>query len=222
MLLGVYLHWKRAVSWGIKASAVEPAAMTVPERRPRRFSPEEYLILERSADAKSEWIDGEIFAMGGGSPDHATIQANIYGELYRQLKGSNCRFYGSDMKVRSLVPPQPGCGLFTYPDATVVCGAPIFHDTESDVLVNPMVIFEVLSPATEKYDRGEKRTRYQSIASLTDCVLVAQKEPRIEHWVRNADETWGVSKLEHLGETLVLPSISCSIALSDIYDRISF
>lgn len=194
--------------------------MSISQRERRVFTPQEYLTLERSTASKSEWLDGEIFAMGGGSPEHNTIQGNLYGELYRQLKGRNCQYFGSDQKVRS---PLAGMlGLFTYPDATVVCGQPLYHDAEVDVLVNPTVIFEVLSPSTEAYDRGEKRLRYQAMPSLVEYVLVAQQVPLIERWVRAPDGAWVVSRLEGLGATLVLDAIGCTITLADIYDRIKF
>ncbi|MHB2020379.1 MAG: Uma2 family endonuclease, partial [Candidatus Xenobia bacterium] len=139
--------------------------MAISVRRPRRFTVEEYLTLERMSDAKSEWLDGRIYLMSGGSPRHNRIQANLVGELHGRLKGTSCQEFTSDSKVRVLMPGQAGKGLFTYPDATVVCGEPLYHDTEKDVLINPKVLFEVLSPSTEDYDRGLKRVRYQAIPS---------------------------------------------------------
>ncbi|HEY4002221.1 MAG TPA: Uma2 family endonuclease [Candidatus Xenobia bacterium] len=196
--------------------------MTVQERTPRRFTSDEYLTLERSAESKSEWIDGEIFAMGGGTPDHSTIKTNIAGELHRQLKGTGCRVYDSDMKVRVVSRRAAMRGLFTYPDVTVVCGEPQFHDTYGDILVNPKVLFEVLSPSTNDYDRGQKRLRYQAIPSLSDYCIVAQSGPRVEHWLRSPDGTWAVTPVSGLGGSLVLASIDCGLPLSDIYDRIQW
>ena len=184
------------------------------------FTPEEYLTLERSTDTKSEWVDGEIYAMAGGSESHRRIQSNINGILHRQLQGRDCEFFGSDTKVRSRLSSMRG--LFTYPDGVVVCGQPYYHDMQTDVLVNPRVVFEVLSPSTEEYDKGDKRLRYQTIPSLNDYVLVAQDEPAVEHWVRDGEGNWVATKLTGLGLKLQLDSIGCSLPLSDIYDRIKW
>ena len=141
----------------------------------RRYTPEEYLELERKAEFKSEYIDGEIFPIGGGilgmagaDEAHNLIVTNAVRELSLQLKGRPCRTYPSDMKVE----PVPG-GQFVYPDVTVVCGEPRFHDERRDMLKNPTVIIEVLSPSTEAYDRGAKFARYRQMNSLTNYLLIS-------------------------------------------------
>src|SRR4051794_25575592 len=120
-------------------------------RLPRTFSADEYLLIERHADYKSEFLDGAIYGMAGASEEHVTINANITAIAVGQLRGSGCRAFGNDMKVRT-----SSQGLFAYPDLSVVCGDRIFHDENRDVLVNPCALFEILSPSTAWFDRGEK------------------------------------------------------------------
>lgn len=151
----------------------------------RLYTPEEYLALKREAEFKSEYLHGEIYAMAGSSPEHSTITANITGEIRAQLKGKPCQAFSNDMKVRTAP-----TGLFAYPDLSVVCGEPHFHDARRDVLLNPTVLFEVHSSSMEAYDRGKKFAQYQEIESLTDYVLIAQDEPRIEHYHRQQGNQW--------------------------------
>ena len=125
------------------------------------FTPAEYLALERAADAKSEYLDGEIVAMTGGSRAHSLIAANLVRELGNALRERPCEVYGSDLRVSVAL-----AGLYAYPDVTVVCGQPTFTDDERDTLENPTVIVEVLSPSTEGLDRGAKFTRYRRLPSL--------------------------------------------------------
>lgn len=185
--------------------------------RHRRFSPEEYLTLERAAEYKSEYLNGEIFAMAGGSPDHNTISYNLNGITHRQLIGGPCRGYTSDMKVRST--PE---GLYSYPDLTIVCGEPRFHDKYGDVLLNPTAIFEVLSPGTESFDRGEKWAHYQTIESLRDYVMISQDEPQIQHYAKQPDGRWMLSTTSCLDNSIRIVSIECDVVLSEVYDRIEF
>lgn len=191
--------------------------MTLSSRERRQFTPDEYLALERGASTRSEFLEGEIFAMAGSSLEHDTITANLGGLLHARLRGRECQVLTSNMKVRTR-----SNGLFSYPDVTVFCGPPRFHDPRRDVLTNPSVIFEVLSPSTEDFDRGKKRFLYQSIDSLTEYVLVAQDEPLVEHWSRRDDGQWLVSTLQGPGAALVLGSIDCTLPLDEIYERVSF
>jgi Uma2 family endonuclease len=131
----------------------------------RYFTPEEYLALERKAEYKSEYVDGEIFAMSGASEPHNVIAGNIFASLHTQFRGRPCRAYTSDMRVHV----RPG-KAYTYPDVVAVCGEPLFHDTYKDMLVNPTVIVEVLSPSTEAYDRGDNSLRYRQLASIQEYV----------------------------------------------------
>ena len=182
-----------------------------------RCTAEEYLEEERRAEYKSEYRDGVIVAMSGGSRAHSVITVNITAEVRARLKGKPCQAFSNDMKVRS------GIGeLYSYPDLSVVCGEPRFHDDHTDVLLNPTVIVEALSPSTEAFDRGRKFARYQRIASLMDYVLIAQDEPRVERYARQEDGQWLLSIAVGLEAVLSLPSIDCSLPLSEIYDRVPF
>ncbi len=179
----------------------------------------QYLALEREADYKSEFINGQIFAMSGASREHNLISLNLASTLHAQLRGKPCEAYISDMRVK--VDPT---GMYTYPDVVAVCGEPHFEDSRVDTLVNPTVIIEVLSPSTEAYDRGDKFAHYRRLESLTDYVLVAQDKLRVEHFVRVGDEgeQWMFTEISGLDGTLHLASIGCNVSLRDIYDKVEF
>jgi Uma2 family endonuclease len=181
------------------------------------YTPDEYLAFERESEERHEYLDGQIYAMAGESPEHSTICVNLIASVVSQLRGKPCRAFSPNMKVRT----KP-TGLYSYPDLTVVCGEPVFHDDHRDVLVNPLVIIEVLSPSTEAYDRGGKFAQYQQITSLTDYLLVAQDSPRVEHYVRQANGQWLYSVVSGLSGVVEIASIGCRIPLSEIYDRITF
>jgi Uma2 family endonuclease len=182
-----------------------------------RYTPEEYLAFEREAEQKSEYLDGVIYAMSGGSPEHSSIALNIGAELRTQLRAKPCRAYTSDMKVRTDLG-----GMFSYPDLSVACGDPRFHDERRDVLVNPIVIFEVLSDTTEAYDRGRKFARYQQIVSLREYVLVAQDEPRVEVYSRHGEGQWLLTVAAGLESSIRIPSIGCELALTEVYEKVEF
>ena len=183
----------------------------------RRYTPEEYLELERAAEYRSEFLDGHIYAMAGGNPRHNRISANAVADFVVQTRGRPCEAFGSDQKVR--IPSEE---LFAYPDVTVVCGEPKYHDVHRDVIVNPKVLVEVLSPSTEVYDRGAKFDRYEEIESFTDYILISQSEPRIEHYSREASGKWVRTVARGLEAVLEIPSIGCVLQLRDIYDRVDF
>src|SRR5712692_10164216 len=134
----------------------------------QRVTPEEYLARERDAEHKSEYFDGEIFAMAGGSPQHSAIIFNVNGLLFPQLRGGPCRGFNSDMRVK-----VSETGLYTYPDLVVLCGEPQFDDEHQDTLLNPTLIVEVLSPTTKAYARGDKFSHYRWLESLQEYLLVA-------------------------------------------------
>jgi len=190
------------------------------------YSAEEYLAIEREAVERHEYLDGEIYAMAGESPEHGAICVNLTGQLYAQLRGSPCQLFSKDMKVRSGPAPQRSHttkGLFSYPDLIVVCGELKFHDEHRDVLLNPTLIIEVLSPTTEAFDRGEKWLRYQRwLPELSDYVLVSQSMPLIEHFNRQSGGAWLYSFVNELEGSLNLRSIDCSLHLAEVYDRVSF
>ena len=178
------------------------------------LSPEEYLSLERRAEFKSEYFDGVVYAMAGGSERHNLIAANIIIALGVQLRDRPCRVYPSDLKVR-----VPNSKRFFYPDVSVICGETQFAGEERDVILNPVLITEVLSESTEAFDRGKKFLSYQQIEPLREYLLVAQDEFVVEHYLRREDG-WLYTKASGLDADLVLPALNCRIALSDIYNKV--
>jgi Uma2 family endonuclease len=187
---------------------------------------EEYLALERESEERHEYLDGQIYAMAGESPEHGAICTNIGGQLYAQLRGKPCQVFSKDMKVRSGPAPKLGQtakGLYSYPDLVVVCGELKFHDERRDVLVNPSVVIEVVSPSTEAFDRGEKWARYQTwLPELTDYLLVSQTKPRIDHFRRGAEGGWVYYLVNSLEASLRLDRVGCVLQLADVYDRVAF
>ncbi|HEV2707884.1 MAG TPA: Uma2 family endonuclease [Pyrinomonadaceae bacterium] len=178
------------------------------------LSPEEYLAIERKAEYKSEYVDGVMYQMAGGSERHNLIAANLIISLGVQLRERPCRVYPSDLKVR-----VPNSQRFFYPDVSVVCGEIRFANDERDVILNPVIIAEVLSESTAAYDRGKKFLSYQQIDSLQEYLLISQDEELIEHYVRQSNDTWLYAKASGLTESIALPSIQCEIALRDIYNK---
>jgi len=191
-----------------------------------RYTIEEYLALERQSEERHEYIDGQIYAMAGESNEHADISSNLVGILNPQLRGTPCRVWTKDSKVLSgpaIRAYKSIKGLFSYPDIVVVCGEPRFLDDHRDVLLNPTVIIEVLSPSTESFDRGEKFRRYRThLASLTDYVQVSQALPLIEHFRRQSNDEWVLSTVGDMTGSLNLGSINCTLRMSEVYDRVSF
>ncbi|MBC7910411.1 MAG: Uma2 family endonuclease [Pyrinomonadaceae bacterium] len=180
------------------------------------YTPEEYLALERQADYKSEYFDGEIFAMTGASRKHNLVAGNVLASLHAQLKGRPCEIYPSDMRVK--VSPT---GLYTYPDVVIICGDPAFDDDQKDTLLNPTALVEVLSKSTASYDRGEKFEHYRKLNSLAEYLVIAQDKQHIEHYVRQPDNQWLLSETDDMQETIHLHSIECNLALRDIYDKVN-
>ncbi len=180
------------------------------------ISPEEYLRLERQAEYKSEYVNGEIFAMTGASRKHNLVAGNIFREL-SQLKSRQCEAYVGDMRVK-----VTATGLYTYPDVVVVCGDPKFEDKYVDTLLNPTLLVEVLSQSTERYDCIAKSSYYRTLNSLAEHLLVAQDEVRLEQYVKQPDGQWLLLECSSLDDLVELSSISCSLAFRDVYDKVSF
>jgi len=181
-----------------------------------KVTEEQYLALDRAAEIRSEFLDGEMFAMAGASLEHLRLQQNISSGLDLVLRGKGCEVFGSDMRVRV------SHRMYVYPDVTVVCGNPMLADDRRDILVNPTVLFVVLSPSTQTYDRAVKSQRYRTIESLREYVVVAQDQVLVEHYVRQNDNTWNLQDLTSLDQELKLASIGASLTLRRIYDRIEF
>jgi Uma2 family endonuclease len=177
---------------------------------------EEWLEAERaSAEGRSEYVDGEVFAMTGASAEHNTIVMNIGRELSIQLKGRPCQVYANDMKVliRS-------ASAGKYPDLVAFCGEPELLDGRRDVLLNPSLLVEVLSNSTEAYDRGDKFALYRQIPSLREYLLVSQSRVLVELFSRGDDGRWVLADYRSLNDRVPLPSLDCTLDLAEIYDKV--
>jgi Uma2 family endonuclease len=181
-----------------------------------RYTPEEYLALERKAEYKNEYVNGQIFAMSGASRNHCLIVGNIGCELGRQFKNRPCEVYISNMRMK-----VSQTGMYTYPDVVAVCGEVRLEDAHNDTLLNPTVIVEVLSDSTEAHDRGEKFAHYRRLESLQEYLLVAQNQVRVEHYVRQG-KLWVLTEESNLDGTVHLVSIDCTLSLQEIYYKVEF
>jgi Uma2 family endonuclease len=190
--------------------------MNVAKRIPV-LTPEEYLRIERAAEYRSEYFAGEMFAMAGGSPRHCLLQANILGELRSALKGRPCTAYSCDLRIR-----VSASGLYTYPDASVICGDLQFADQRRDTVLNPTLLVEILSDSTEAYDRGKKFNHYRKLESLREYLLISQDDPVVERYLRNPDNTWTLTAVKGLDQSLLLPSIGVTLSLAEVFDKVDF
>src|ERR1039457_2661936 len=179
------------------------------------LTPEQYLEIERKAEFKSEYYQGEMFAMSGASYPHIGIVANAVASLHQQLRRGPCRPLSNDMRVR--VTPA---GLYTYPDVVVVCAEPQFADDTLDTLLNPTVIIEVLSESTEAYDRGRKFGLYRSLESLAEYMLISSQRVSAELFTRQPDGRWMLTASSRLEDSLDLQSVGCHLALADVYEKL--
>ena len=183
--------------------------MAQPARQ--RIAFDEYVRIEAMSPIRHEWLEGAVWAMAGGTPDHAAVAVNVTTLLSNQLRGKPCRVFGSDLRVR-----VRATGLGTYPDGSVICGKVQFdpHDESKTTAVNPRVIIEVLSPATEKYDRGEKLDHYKKIPSLEEVVLVSQSPRRVEVW-RREKKVWRCHAYD--SGVAELQSLKCELSIAEVY-----
>jgi Uma2 family endonuclease len=183
-----------------------------------RLTPEQYLELERAAqDVRSEYYNGRMYAMSGGTHTHAIVIGNLARRLGNALEKGPCVVTTSDMRVR-----VNKTGLYTYPDIVVVCDSPQYGDGRHDTVLNPTLIIEVLSPSTEAYDRGFKFAQYRALESLQEYALVSQAEPRVEVFRRQPTGDWLLSEAAGMDATLRFNSVNCAIAVKDIYDKVTF
>jgi Uma2 family endonuclease len=183
----------------------------------QKLTEAEYLALERRAEFKSEFFEGDTFAMAGGTRWHSLIATNLARESGNKLKGRPCVPYNADLRVK-----VEATGLLTYPDLSVVCGPQRFLDAEVDTLLNPTLIAEVLSDSTEAYDRGKKFEHYRQMPSLKEYLLVSQKDPRIEQFIRQEGGQWLWREATCLNATLELPALGITLALSEVFARVEF
>jgi Uma2 family endonuclease len=178
---------------------------------------EQYLEIERKAEFRSEYIHGEMFAMAGGTPNHARIVLNTARRLAEQLDGHPCEAFGGDLRLYSAK-----YKIFTYPDVLVTCGPNQLLDARRDTLTDATVVVEVLSPATKDYDRGEKFRFYRSLPSFSEYLLLAQDEMRAEHHVRQPDGSWLFREFTGTTDEIDLKSIGCRLQLESLYERVEF
>jgi Uma2 family endonuclease len=185
----------------------------------RKHTVEDYYDLEEKEVYKSEFYDGEIFAMAGGSPEHSLIVASLLRELGIGLKGKTCTPYDGNLRIRI-----PATGLVTYPDASVFCKKLEFDpkDKRQQTAINPTIVFEVLSKSTESYDRGKKAENYRQLDSLKAYVLISQSSPHIEIYERHGDGFWFLTEAKGLDQELSIKCLGLKLPLAEVYDRMKF
>lgn len=179
---------------------------------------EEYIEFDKNSMERYEYFDGEVFAMAGGSPEHARIGGNVFARLFLKLLGGHGEVFNADMQLK--VPAAPP---YRYPDASVVCGEAVFEEVQGvKLLVNPLLLIEVLSPTTEGYDLGKKFTEYKSIASFQEYLAISQTRPHVIRYFRHANGFWVRHDIEGLENEVLLESINVTPPLSEIYERLNF
>jgi Uma2 family endonuclease len=186
-------------------------------RQQKYYTPEEYLALEETADYRSEYFQGEVFAMSGGSANHNRIAGNVYMTLRESLEGKPCEAFITDMRL--LVKKN---GLYTYPDVMVICGQLEFVKGRTDTVTNPVLIVEVLSESTQAYDRGAKFELYRALDTLQDYVLIDQARVYVEYFHKLADGRWVLTELSQLEAVLALESVDVDLPLSQVYRRVEW
>jgi len=172
---------------------------------------EEYLSIEREALEKSEFHDGQMYAMAGGSPNHALLSIRIGALLDRQVP-PGCRTFSSDLRIK-----VARAGLFTYPDCTVICGDLQYDGDRKDVVLNPLLIVEVLSPSTEGYDRGKKFELYRTIASFREYLIVHQDRRHVEHYSKQDDGSWLLREYIGEGSSVGIARLDVQIPVAELY-----
>jgi Uma2 family endonuclease len=186
-------------------------------RSQRRLTESEYLELECGADFKSEFLQGEMFARAGGTLQHSLIATNLAAEFRNRLKQSRCTPFNSDLRIK-----VAATGLLTYPDLSVLCSPPEFVPGTNDTVLNPSLLVEVLSDSTEAYDRGTKFEHYRQIPTLREYLLVSQRAPRIEQFIRQPDARWLLNEAAGLEARLELPSLQITLSLAEVFARVDF
>jgi Uma2 family endonuclease len=188
--------------------------MTEPLPEKQLYTRKEYLLMEASADIKSEYYQGEIFAMTGGTPNHSTICFNLTRRVGEAIDNTNCRGFESNMKLFILE-----ADAYVYPNAMVVCGDVKLAEDTTDAITNPVLIIEVLSPGTESFDRGRKFDYYRTIPSFKEYVLVSQDKPKVELYFRQSETVWQYRVIEGLDKAFLLQSLDYELKLADIYAK---
>jgi len=182
----------------------------------KKYTPEEYLMLEEQAEYRSEYLDGYIFKMAGGTEAHITISYNTTKAFAERLRGK-CRTYQSEMKVW-----VEEVGTFFYPDVTVICGGRKFYKDRRDIVENPILLVEVLSESTKEYDKNDKFLIYQNIESFQEYVLISQNRPAVQQFVRQSDGSWKYLATIGIESEVKFESVEATVSLSEIYDLVEF
>ncbi len=172
---------------------------------------EQYLDIERRAETKSEFHDGQMFAMAGATPNHALLTSSMIALLYPQMP-AGCRVFSSDLRIK-----VSEVGLYTYPDCSVICGDLQYFGDQKDVVINPLLLVEVLSPCTEGYDRGKKFELYRTIESFREYLIVHQDRRHVEHYSKQDDGSWVLR--EHIGAeaSVAITRLGVRISLAELY-----
>lgn len=181
------------------------------------YTPAEYLELEEKAEFRSEYRNGEIVAMAGGTTNHNQISGNVYANLKFSLKGQDYRVYISD--VRLWIPPNR---QYTYPDVMLIQGEPVYLENTTSTVINPRLIVEVLSKSTGNYDRSEKFDYYRSIPTLQEYILIDQSCHHVLQYVKTSPTQWLLTDYSQADEIVNLGSVDLALSLNDIYDRVNF
>jgi Uma2 family endonuclease len=189
----------------------------VAKRSPYYYTPEEYLRQEDQSEYKHEYYNGEIYMMSGGTPRHNFIAVNVSSEVNVGLRPKPCYTYDSDMKVSN-----KERNFTYYPDVSVVCGEPEMLAGRRDVITNPILVIEVLSPSTARFDRGEKFEMYRLLPSLQHFVLIEQAKVLVEHYRKESENQWHFETLNNINQTLKIAALDLEIPLKYIYDKVNF
>ena len=188
-------------------------AMQVPTKT--YYSPAEYLELETQAEQRSEYLDGQIIPMAGGKPNHNKIALNLSSTLNFALRGTAYDIFMSDLRLWI-----PDCDLYTYPDVMVVNTPLVFAENRSDTIVNPIMIAEILSDSTEKYDRGNKFRMYRTIPDFREYLLISQTAMQVEKFTKNDSDQWVLSEYATKESIITFDSFELEISLDELYDRV--
>lgn len=186
-------------------------------RLDRHYTLEDYFALEEQSEIRHEYDGRRVYAMTGASRQHNRIVMRVSASLFNQLGSGPCEVYPSDMRLRI-----EQYGMYTYPDLSVVCGPMELTGDRLDTMTNPTLLIEVLSPSTERYDRGRKFEYYQTLESLRAYLLISQDHPRVELYLRRPDESWLLIYFTRLDQTIPLEPIGCSLSMADIYAGVAF
>ena len=189
--------------------------MSADEKIQLKMTTEEYLVWERQQTERHEFYAGEVFSQAGGTRRHSLVGSNVLGEIRQFLKGQDCQAHGSDMRVH-----VEATGYQAYPDVSVVC--PPFEGISEDVISNPILVVEVLSPSTADFDRGGKFGHYRQIPSLKEYLVFWQVEARVEQHTRTEDGHWLLREITGIDSRLHLASLGVPLAMRDVYDKVKF